>query len=191
MLRESSISTPRKFCCGTAARRISDGRIRQKTSSASSARRTATSTGDARGCLSLRMPRYVIRLAAAIAARATSASIAVRDAANVKSPCRKTKAGYLNRRLNSQLISARLAAFYPELHAGKHSPGRCDFNRSDDRTDPKVSPVNRGGLGPGFVEAAAEFCVRHDGGFAEDDAAQEPVARTRLRCRSRHGRGRR
>ena len=32
MLRESSISTPRKFCCGTAALRISVGRNRQKSS---------------------------------------------------------------------------------------------------------------------------------------------------------------
>ena len=34
MLRESSIRTPRKFCCGTAALRISVGRNRQKSSTA-------------------------------------------------------------------------------------------------------------------------------------------------------------
>jgi hypothetical protein len=44
MLRESSISTPRKFCCGTAALRISVGRNRQKISTASTARRRPTST---------------------------------------------------------------------------------------------------------------------------------------------------
>ena len=39
MLRESSTSTPRKFCCGTAALRTSVGRTRQNSSTASAASR--------------------------------------------------------------------------------------------------------------------------------------------------------
>src|SRR3954468_19022823 len=39
MLRESSTSTPRKFCCGTAALRISAGRKRQNSSTARAASR--------------------------------------------------------------------------------------------------------------------------------------------------------
>jgi len=128
MLRESSIRTPRKFCCGTAARRISEGRSRQKTMRTSSARRMATSTARSRGCPSLLIARYEIRLAAAMAATTVRTIIPVRDVANVKSPWRNTNAGYLNRKLNSQLIAIRLAAFYPELHAGKHSPGQGVFN---------------------------------------------------------------
>ncbi len=44
MLRESSISTPRKFCCDTAARTTSTGRNRQKSISARVATRRAMST---------------------------------------------------------------------------------------------------------------------------------------------------
>src|ERR1044072_7721523 len=39
MLRESSISTPRKFCCGTAALSTSVGRNRQKRRTTNAARR--------------------------------------------------------------------------------------------------------------------------------------------------------
>ena len=87
-----------------------------------------TSTARSRGWPWLLIPRYVIRLAAATAASSVSASMPERDVAKVKSPCRNTKAGYLNSRLNSQLISVRLAAFSPERHAAKHSPGRFDCN---------------------------------------------------------------
>ena len=57
-------------------------------------------------------------------ARCVRTSKLVRDVAKVKSPCRKTNAGYLNSALNSQPISARLTAFYLELHGRKHSSAR-------------------------------------------------------------------
>ena len=44
MLRESSSSTPTKFCCGTAALTTSTGRNRQTATSASSATRRPAST---------------------------------------------------------------------------------------------------------------------------------------------------
>ena len=54
MLRESSTSTPRKFCCGTAALRISAGRNRQKSRTASAASRRPTSTTRSRSALGRR-----------------------------------------------------------------------------------------------------------------------------------------
>src|SRR5512138_848669 len=107
------------------------------------------------------MRRYVIRLAAATRAASVRTIIPVRDVANVKSPCRKTYAGYLNRRLKSQLIAVRLAAFYPELHRGKHSPGQQVFNRSDARPGRKVAGRTRGRSELDFAESRAKFCVGH------------------------------
>ena len=49
MLRESSTSTPRKFCWGTAALRTSVGRNKQKSRTASAARRNPISTTRSRG----------------------------------------------------------------------------------------------------------------------------------------------
>ncbi len=57
MLRESSTMTPRKFCCGTAARRTSVGRNRQRMSTPSVARRSRTSTRRSRTGPSFVMPR--------------------------------------------------------------------------------------------------------------------------------------
>ena len=56
--------------------------------------------------------------------------------------------GYLNRKLNNQLIAVRLAAFYPELHAGKHSPGQGVFNRSDAAAGRKVSAADAKAVSP-------------------------------------------
>src|ERR1700687_1428995 len=105
MLRESSIRMPRKFCCGTAALRTSDGRNRQNTRSATAATRSATSATRSRRDRSEAMPRYVSNAPRAAAATIAMTAIVDRDAANVKSPWWNTNAGYLNRNSNRRLIS--------------------------------------------------------------------------------------
>src|SRR5262245_55121094 len=102
---ESSMRMPRKFCCGTAAFRIKDGRNKQNVSSARSARRNATSTARSRFGPSVVTPRYVTRAADATTTRPNRPIVADREAANVKSPCWKTNAGYLKKNLKSQPTS--------------------------------------------------------------------------------------
>jgi hypothetical protein len=74
MLRESSISTARKFCCGTAALTTRMGRNRQKTTIASTARRSAVSTIRSRVRPRRTTPRYV-RTVIRTAATATAAAM--------------------------------------------------------------------------------------------------------------------
>jgi len=64
--------------------------------------------------LQIVMPRYVISAATASAASTVRPTVIEREAANVKSPCSKTSAGYLKKNLNSQPIRG--------LHGG-HSTG--------------------------------------------------------------------
>jgi len=86
MLRESSIRTPRKFCWGTAALRMSEGRNRQNTSSATTATRSATSAARSRRDRSEAIPRYVSSAPRAAAATIAMTIIVDRVAANEKSP---------------------------------------------------------------------------------------------------------
>src|SRR5689334_1890021 len=115
MLRESSMRTPRKFCWGTAAFRISDGLKRQKVSRAIRASRNATSVRRSRVEPLLETNLYDTRASAATRARAKRASVIDRDAANVKSPCSKVSAGYLKKNVKSQPIAGPIS---------RHSTGR-------------------------------------------------------------------
>src|SRR5262245_56709729 len=116
MLRESSMSTPRKFCCGTAAFRTRAGRSRQKRTTAMRDRRRPTRMARSRGGPSVVMPRYVISAAMATADRTARPSIVDRDAANVKSPCSKTSAGYLKKSLKSPLTWRHSTGPRPHAH---------------------------------------------------------------------------
>ena len=73
MLRESSIRTPRKFCCGTAALTTRTGRKRQKSTSSRMAVRIAASTTRCRIALFDLAARYV-RNVTAIATPTTAAA---------------------------------------------------------------------------------------------------------------------
>ena len=79
--------TPRKFCCGTAALRMSVGRIRQNKSTATSVSRSAMSTALSRDGPSLEIDRYVMSAPAATAAATSKATTIGRETPSTKSPC--------------------------------------------------------------------------------------------------------
>ena len=106
MLRESSIRTPRKFCWGTAARRISDGRNRQNIRRAIVPRRSRPRTSRSLAVPSPAIPRYVTSTAAAARPITAMVTTIERDCEKANSACSKRRGGYLKKKRTSASITS-------------------------------------------------------------------------------------
>jgi len=107
MLRESSISTATKFCCGTAVASRSDGRSRQNSSTPSTATRNPTSTSRSRRPTGPPTRVYAHTTGTATANAHSTTTSTGHGAANTNSPRWKTTGRYRNSNSNSDSTIAR------------------------------------------------------------------------------------